>query len=107
MVVFVGLKCCWSTGETPVFRTHRVIGGSFRVILVLKSTFGKDVRNMKAWLKEFWCAWTHGGGGITRDGAGRINWQCARCGRWSVPVSHEDERKVADSEIERYRRRAL
>ena len=43
-------------------------------------------------LKKLWCEWTHGGGHIERDELGRINWRCARCGRWSdwpVPLAEE------------------
>lgn len=40
-----------------------------------------------------WCDITHGGGRIERDSHGRINWRCARCGRWSDhPVPLKDER---------------
>lgn len=38
---------------------------------------------IKAKLKSWWCGLTHGGGVITRDPVGRINWQCRKCGRWS------------------------
>ena len=46
-----------------------------------------------------WCAWTHGGGHILRDPSGRVNWQCAKCGRWADPVPLEDERRVVDGDI--------
>lgn len=59
-----------------------------------------DDRKALAWIKKQWCAWTHGGGRIDRDPAGRINWQCSRCGRWSdYPVSRHDERRVIDSAL--------
>lgn len=49
---------------------------------------------MSAWIKRLWCQWTHGGGTIERDDMGRINWRCAKCGRWSdKPVPLEDEAK--------------
>jgi len=51
-------------------------------------------------LRVFWCSWTHGGGQILRDPSDRINWQCLKCGRWSTPVSHEDERAVVDAAID-------
>ena len=51
-------------------------------------------------LKNMWCDLTHGGGRIERDEMGRINWRCAKCGRWSdFPVSHEDERRQTDAAI--------
>ena len=43
-------------------------------------------------LRKLWCNLTHGGGRIERDDHGRINWRCAKCGRWSdnpVPLTHE------------------
>lgn len=42
-------------------------------------------------LKKLWCDLFHGGGHVTRDPTGCINWQCARCGRWADPVPLEDE----------------
>lgn len=49
-------------------------------------------------LKNMWCDLTHGGGRIERDDMDRINWRCAKCGRWSDhPVSHEDERRQTDA----------
>jgi hypothetical protein len=42
-------------------------------------------------LQDLWCGYTHGGGHVLRDSSGRINWQCAKCGRWDTPVSPEDE----------------
>ncbi len=50
-------------------------------------------------LKKIWCDLTHGGGDIKRDPRGCINWQCRKCGRWSDPVSREDEHKMIDREI--------
>lgn len=41
-----------------------------------------------------WCRATHGGGHIERDPSGRVNWQCAKCGRWAAPVETEDERRA-------------
>ncbi len=46
--------------------------------------------------KRLWCDLTHGGGTVTRDPAGRINWQCARCGRWSDPVPLDVEDATID-----------
>ena len=55
---------------------------------------------MRAWLRQKWCDWTHGGGSIKRDSAGRINWQCRKCGRWSdSPVPLEQERKQTDAAL--------
>lgn len=51
------------------------------------------------WLTVQWCSWTHGGGHITRDPLNRINWQCLRCGRWSDPISHEDETATINSAL--------
>lgn len=42
-------------------------------------------------IKRLWCDWFHGGGHVTRDATGCINWQCARCGRWADPVPLEVE----------------
>lgn len=50
-------------------------------------------------MKDLWCDWTHGGGNITRDSIGRINWQCAKCGRWSNPVELADENDATDLAI--------
>lgn len=50
--------------------------------------------------RVLWCDWTHGGGLIKRDSAGRINWQCSKCGRWSSPISLEDEQAMTDLDIE-------
>jgi len=40
---------------------------------------------------RLWCAWTHGGGHIVRDNLGRVNWQCAKCGRWADAVPADVE----------------
>jgi Zn-finger protein len=49
----------------------------------------------RAWVKRKWCEATHGGGEISRDDHGRINWQCVKCGRWhDHPVSLEDEQRM-------------
>ena len=56
---------------------------------------------LTGWIAEQWCAWTHGGGTIQRDEIGRINWQCSRCGRWSVPVPLQYEDAVINADIER------
>jgi len=54
-------------------------------------------------IKSAWCAWTHGGGRIERDEMGRINWQCAKCGRWSdSPIPVETERYMTDRAIARW-----
>ena len=59
------------------------------------------------WLKKAWCGVAHGGGRIDRDSLGRINWQCARCGRWSdYPVDRNDERREVDRHIEQNKRRS-
>lgn len=55
---------------------------------------------MREWLSRTWCAWMHGGGQIERDAHGRIDWRCARCGRWSgKPVPLTDEQKVVDRNV--------
>lgn len=55
---------------------------------------------MVSWLVRLVCVWTHGGGQIKRDPRGLINWQCAKCGRWSrYPVSREDEQLVVDMNL--------
>lgn len=41
---------------------------------------------LRQWLRIQWCSWTHGGGHVVRDPLGRINWRCAKCGLWCVPV---------------------
>lgn len=59
---------------------------------------------MRAWIAKIWCSWTHGGGDITRDEQGRINWRCRKCGRWSdYPVSHEEERRVSEREMRQFK----
>ncbi len=55
---------------------------------------------MREWYRGLWCRWTHGGGRVERDRAGRISWRCRRCGRWAEPVPLEEERRVVDREIE-------
>lgn len=56
-------------------------------------------------LKNLWCEWTHGGGHIERDPLGQINWQCAKCGRWSDhPVPVQTERQVVAAHASRMRR---
>ncbi len=57
--------------------------------------------NLKETLTGWWCDWWHGDGTITRDALGRINWQCHRCGRWSVPVPLKDEEAMTTRDIER------
>ena len=54
---------------------------------------------MAEWLTKIWCQLTHGGGDIKRDPSGLINWQCRQCGRWSDPVSREDEQRVIDRDL--------
>lgn len=49
--------------------------------------------------KEFLCDWFHGGGDITRDKHGQINWQCRKCGRWGEPVSKQTEQRIIDTHI--------
>jgi hypothetical protein len=36
-----------------------------------------------------------------RDPSNRVNWQCAKCGRWATPVPLEDERKMTDAALGR------
>lgn len=56
--------------------------------------------NWPARLIAFWCDLTHGGGQIKRDDEGRINWQCAKCGRWArYPVPLGEEAAVANASI--------
>lgn len=44
------------------------------------------------WLRKKWCDWTHGGGHLERDEQDRLNWRCARCGRWGDhPLQKSDE----------------
>lgn len=50
-------------------------------------------------IKNLLCDWFHGGGQIKRDSAGRINWRCNTCGRWSQPVSHAEEAAMIDAAI--------
>jgi hypothetical protein len=49
-----------------------------------------------------WCRLTHGGGHILRDPSDRVNWQCAKCGRWAEPVGEADEKAVTDRASERF-----
>lgn len=56
---------------------------------------------MRERIKEFWCSWFHGGGDIKRDHLDRINWQCAKCGRWADPVPLEDEHRQTAKDIAR------
>lgn len=59
-------------------------------------------------LRALWCGWTHGGGRIERDPLGRINWRCAKCGRWSDnPVPIAEERRMTDEALAEYRASAL
>jgi len=46
---------------------------------------------MSEWLAEIWCELFHRGGDIKRDSEGRINWQCAKCGRWGTSVTDLEE----------------
>lgn len=50
-------------------------------------------------LKLLWCDLFHGGGTIKRDHYGRINWQCSKCGRWSIPVDKQTENQITDRSI--------
>ena len=64
------------------------------------------MNRVHAWLSTLWCDWTHGGGRIERDHLGRINWRCAKCGRWSdSPVSRVDEDATVLRDLEAYRQR--
>ena len=49
--------------------------------------------------KTFWCSWFHGGGDIKRDAQDRINWQCRKCGRWSVPVETQEEARAIEQAL--------
>jgi hypothetical protein len=55
---------------------------------------------MTSWLSLYWCSWFHGGGRIKRDCYDRINWQCDKCGRWSMPVDRQTERLITESAIQ-------
>ena len=59
------------------------------------------------WLQKLVCNLFGHGGHVKRDPLGRINWQCAKCGRWSDPVDPEVERRVVDRELEADRTRLL
>lgn len=50
-------------------------------------------------MKLFLCSWFHGGGSIKRDQLGRINWQCAKCGRWADPVPLDVEHRQTEKDI--------
>ena len=56
------------------------------------------------WLRDLWCNVVHGGGHIKRDDQGRINWQCATCGRWSDPVPLEEENELIGRDIDAARK---
>ena len=58
---------------------------------------------IKAKLKSWWCGLTHGGGVITRDPEGRINWRCSKCGRWSDPIPLSKESAMIDEDIRQAR----
>ena len=45
-------------------------------------------------LRRFWCSYFHGGGDITRDPEGYINWRCRKCGRWADLVLLKDEAEI-------------
>lgn len=60
------------------------------------------IERLRRAAQRLWCNLTHGGGYIVRDPSGRINWQCAACGRYSDdPVPLKDERAAIDREIMR------
>lgn len=60
------------------------------------------------WLKNLWCDWTHGGGKITRDMNDCINWQCCKCGRWAVAVTHAQEKHLIDKAMkDRFERKEI
>lgn len=42
-------------------------------------------RKVYKYLTVFYCEHFHGGGHIIRDNSGKINWQCAKCGRLADP----------------------
>lgn len=54
---------------------------------------------MRGWFRILWCDLRHGGGRVERDDLARLNWRCARCGRWAEPVPPEEERRVVDRDI--------
>jgi hypothetical protein len=55
---------------------------------------------MQDWWARIICRWLHGGGDISRDEQGRINWRCRKCGRWSDnPVPLDEERRTVDNAI--------
>ena len=54
---------------------------------------------IRDFIKEVFCDWFHGGGYVLRDQLGRVNWQCARCGRWANPVPEEGENEMIDAAI--------
>ena len=58
---------------------------------------------IKATLKRWWCGLTHGGGVITRDPVGRINWQCSKCGEWADPIPLSKESAMIDEDIRQAR----
>lgn len=68
--------------------------------------YGANPMNWPAMCRELWsaiasgwCQYTHGGGYIMRDPSGRVNWQCAKCARWAVPVSESDEYALIVSDV--------
>jgi hypothetical protein len=58
---------------------------------------------IKTKLKRWWCGLAHGGGVITRDPEGRINWQCSKCGRWSDSIPLSKESLMVDEDIRKAR----
>ena len=54
---------------------------------------------MTGWFYIKWCDLFHGGGQVTRDPYGRINWCCSKCGRWSLPVDKLTEKLITESAI--------
>jgi hypothetical protein len=66
-----------------------------------------NAAEIAAKLTKLWCGWFHGGGHIMRDSQDRLNWRCAKCGRWGDdPVSHE-EAAVTVARYEADMRRAI
>lgn len=54
-----------------------------------------------SWIMRQWCSLFHGGGDIKRDSIGNINWQCRKCGRWSIPVPKHIEALLLDTLLEK------
>lgn len=61
-----------------------------------------DAAKIARGLARLWCYWMHGGGNIQRDDQDRLNWRCAKCGRWGDnPVPVRAEILAVRAELER------